>query len=65
MGGTILIETVFSWPGIGLLLVDAVRARDNQLVVGIVLFVAFCVVTVNLVVDLLYAWLDPRIRAQS
>jgi peptide/nickel transport system permease protein len=65
MGGTILIETVFSWPGIGLLLVDAVRARDNQLVAGIVLFVAFCVVTVNLIVDLLYAWLDPRIRAQS
>jgi peptide/nickel transport system permease protein len=65
MGGTILIETVFSWPGIGLLLVDAVRARDNQLVVGIVLFVALSVAIVNLAVDLIYAWIDPRIRAGS
>ena len=65
MGGTILIETVFSWPGIGLLLVDSVRTRDNQVVVGIVLFIAFCVAVANLVVDLLYAWVDPRIRAKT
>src|SRR5262249_21813642 len=44
MGGTILIETVFSWPGVGLLLVDAIRARDNQVVVGVVLFVASAIV---------------------
>lgn len=63
MGGTILIETVFSWPGVGLLLVDAIRARDNQVVVGVVLFVAAAIVLMNIIVDLLYMWLDPRVRA--
>ncbi len=62
MGGAVLIETVFSWPGIGLLLIDAIRARDNQVVVGVVLFVSIAVILMNLVVDLLYGFLDPRIR---
>ncbi|SDR35398.1 peptide/nickel transport system permease protein [Rhizobiales bacterium GAS191] len=65
MGGAVLIETVFSWPGIGLLLVEAIRARDNQVVVGVVLFVSFAVIVMNLIVDLLYCALDPRIRATS
>jgi peptide/nickel transport system permease protein len=63
MGGAVLIETVFSWPGVGLLLIEAIRARDNQVVVGVVLFVSFTVITMNLIVDLLYSVLDPRIRA--
>ena len=63
MGGAVLIETVFSWPGIGLLLIDAIRARDNQVVVGVVLFISVAVILMNLVVDLLYCVLDPRIRA--
>ena len=62
MGGAVLIETVFSWPGVGLLMIEAIRMRDNQVIVGVVLFVAVCVVVMNLVVDLLYVWLDPRIR---
>lgn len=64
MGGAVLIETVFSWPGIGLLLVDAIRAHDNELVVGIVLFIAFAVTVTSLAVDILYAWLDPRLRTR-
>jgi peptide/nickel transport system permease protein len=63
MGGAVLIETVFSWPGIGLLLIEAIRNRDNQVVVGVVLFVSMAVIVMNLVVDILYGLLDPRIRA--
>jgi peptide/nickel transport system permease protein len=65
MGGAVLIETVFSWPGVGLLLIEAIRARDNQVVVGVVLFVCFAVILMNLIVDLLYCALDPRIRTGS
>lgn len=61
MGGTVLIETVFSWPGIGTLLVEAVRARDNQVIVGVVIFVAIAVIIMNIVVDVLYRLIDPRI----
>ncbi len=60
--GAVLIETVFSWPGVGLLMIDAIRMRDNQVIVGVVLFVAVCVIVMNLIVDLAYFWLDPRIR---
>ncbi|MGH7154415.1 MAG: ABC transporter permease, partial [Acetobacteraceae bacterium] len=62
MGGAVLIETVFSWPGIGLLLIEAVRNRDNQVVVGVVLFISLAVIVMNLIVDILYGLLDPRIR---
>lgn len=62
MGGAVLIETVFSWPGIGLLLIEAIRNRDNQVVVGVVLFVSVAVILMNLLVDILYGLVDPRIR---
>jgi peptide/nickel transport system permease protein len=62
MGGSVLIETVFSWPGIGLLLVDSIKRRDNQVVIALVLVIAVAVVVMNLLVDLAHAWLDPRIR---
>lgn len=62
MGGSVLIETVFSWPGVGLLLIEAIRNRDNQVVVGVVLFISLSVILMNLVVDILYGLLDPRIR---
>jgi peptide/nickel transport system permease protein len=65
MGGAVLLETVFSYPGIGSLMVEAVRARDTQTIVGVVILVACSVVVMNIVVDLLYAWLDPRIRISS
>ena len=62
LGGSILVETVFSWPGLGLQLYDAIGARDLPLVQGGVLLVAIMFVLINLLVDVLYAVLDPRIR---
>jgi peptide/nickel transport system permease protein len=62
MGGAILTETVFSWPGIGRLLVTAIGVRDYPVVQGVVFFVAFAFIAINIVVDLVYAYLDPRIR---
>lgn len=61
LGGAILTETVFAWPGLGRLVVLAIFARDYPLLQGIVLIFAFSYVVVNLLVDLAYAWLDPRI----
>lgn len=63
VAGAVVIETVFAWPGIGRLTVAAVSARELALVQAIVLFTAAAMVTINLVVDLLYGWLDPRIRS--
>jgi peptide/nickel transport system permease protein len=62
LGGAVLTETVFAWPGVGTLMVQGILARDFPLVQGAVLVVALTFVLVNLAVDLLYAWLDPRIR---
>jgi peptide/nickel transport system permease protein len=65
MGGAVLLETVFSYPGVGSLMVESVRARDTQVIVGVVILIACSVVVMNIVVDLLYAWLDPRIRVAA
>jgi peptide/nickel transport system permease protein len=62
LAGAVYVETVFSWPGIGLMLVNAILTRDFPLVQGAVLLVAATYVIVNLATDLLYAYLDPRIR---
>jgi len=62
--GTIITETIFAWPGIGRLLIQAISFRDYPLVQGCILFIAVIYVTMNLLVDLAYAWLDPRIRYQ-
>lgn len=62
LGGTIIIERIFVVPGIGSLLIDSILARDYTLVQGIVLVFTLAVLTVNLLVDLVYAWIDPRIR---
>jgi peptide/nickel transport system permease protein len=61
---SVIIETVFAWPGMGRMLVDAVLKRDYTLVQGTVLLYALIVVILNLIVDLLYAYIDPRIRRQ-
>jgi len=58
----VLTETVFAWPGVGLLMVQGILARDFPLVQGCVLVIALTFVLINLAVDLLYAWLDPRIQ---
>ena len=62
LGGAVLTETVFAWPGVGTLMVQGILARDFPLVQGCVLVVALSFVLVNLVVDLLYSVLDPRVR---
>jgi peptide/nickel transport system permease protein len=62
LGGAVLTETVFAWPGVGTLMVQGILARDFPLVQGCVLIIAMTFVLINLAVDLLYAWLDPRIR---
>lgn len=62
LGGAVLTETVFGWPGIGRLLVDSIFARDFAVVQGIVLVYASLFILVNLVVDVLYVYIDPRIR---
>jgi peptide/nickel transport system permease protein len=60
--GSVVTESVFSWPGTGLLVVDAVRARDFQVVQAVVIVFAGIFIFTNLLVDILYAFLDPRIR---
>lgn len=60
--GAVLVESVFGWPGLGLLLVRAAETRDHPVLLGLVLLVAFSVLLVNLLTDLVYAWIDPRIR---
>lgn len=62
VGGAVVTETVFAWPGIGSLLVASVAARDYSVVQAIAIVVALMVVLINVVVDLIYAQLDPRIR---
>ncbi len=62
VGGAVVTETIFGLPGTGRLLVDALGDRDYPVVMGITLIVAVFVVFVNLLVDLTYAWLDPRVR---
>ena len=62
LGGAVLTETVFAWPGVGLLMVQGILARDFPLVQGCVLVIALTFVLINLAVDLLYAWFDPRIQ---
>jgi peptide/nickel transport system permease protein len=62
LGGTVIIEQIFGLPGIGRLLVDAIASRDEVLISGIVLIMAVVVMLTNLVVDLIYAYLDPRIH---
>lgn len=61
IGGAVTIETVFAWPGIGMLLVNSVNQRDLAVVQAVVLLIALTMVVVNLIVDLTYGWLDPRI----
>lgn len=62
--GAILTESVFSWPGIGRFMIDAIRAKDFPVVQGSVIFITFIIVLVNLLVDILYSYIDPRIKSQ-
>jgi ABC-type dipeptide/oligopeptide/nickel transport system permease component len=62
--GAILVETVFAWPGLGQLIYQGIVYRDFPVIQAVVLFTAVIVVSVNFMVDIAYAYLDPRIRLQ-
>ncbi|MBL8702223.1 MAG: ABC transporter permease [Alphaproteobacteria bacterium] len=62
--GAVVVEAIFSWPGLGSLLVEAVEARNHQVVMGVLIMSAIVVVATNLLVDALYATLDPRVRVR-
>lgn len=64
LGGSVLTETVFSWPGIGRYVVDSIKNKDTPAVLGSIIFIALVFSLVNLVVDILYAYADPRIKSQ-
>jgi peptide/nickel transport system permease protein len=61
-GGSVIIEMIFQWPGIGLMFISAVTARDSPVIMGYVLFSAVMVQASNLLTDIAYSFLDPRIR---
>ncbi len=65
VAGSVVTETVFAWPGVGRLLVTSVSGRDLAIVQTILILVALTMVTANLIVDLIYGWIDPRIRVSS
>ena len=65
LGGTILVETVFDWPGIGLYAVNAAVSSDFQPIMGVTLLIGLNFMLANLLVDLAYGWLDPRVRRRS
>ncbi len=62
LSGALITETIFAWPGLGRLTITAIQKRDYPLVQGCVLVIAFSYVLVNLLTDLAYVWVDPRIR---
>ncbi len=64
LGGAMLTETVFSWPGLGRLMVDSIKSKDIPMVLGSVIFLAIMFTVVNLTVDIIYAFVDPRIKSQ-
>lgn len=63
LGGAVVVEYVFAWPGLGRELLLAIEAQDGPVIVGVVLVSALAIAVTNLVVDLVYLWLDPRLRA--
>jgi peptide/nickel transport system permease protein len=63
LGGVVVVETVFSWPGTGRLALEAVVGRDFNVLLGVLLLSSLLVIVVNMAIDLLHAWLDPRIEA--
>ena len=64
MGGSVLTETVFSFPGLGRLLLDAINKRDTPTVLGCLVVMALCIGLCNLIVDIIFAYVDPRIKSQ-
>lgn len=63
LGGAVLTETVFSWPGIGRLMVESIQRKDTPMVLGCIIIFALAFSLVNLLIDILYAYIDPRIKS--
>ena len=61
LGGAVVVETLFGWPGMGRLALEAILARDFSVLLGVLLLSSLLVIIANVVIDLLHAWLDPRI----
>jgi peptide/nickel transport system permease protein len=64
-GGSVVIETIFRWPGLGKLAMDAISNRDYPVIQGFVLFTSTVYVVINLLIDICYAWIDPRLRRKG
>lgn len=64
LGGAVLTETVFTWPGVGQLIVNAIRSNDFETVTGSIIMTSILTSIILLLVDILYAFVDPRIKAQ-
>ena len=64
LGGATLTETVFAWPGVGRRVVDSIKSKDAPMVLGCIVMLTITFSVINLIVDLLYAYIDPRIKAQ-
>ena len=62
LGGSVVIETIFRWPGLGKLAMDAINNRDYPVIQGFVLFTSTVYVVINLIIDIAYSWIDPRLR---
>ena len=61
MNGATIVETIFAWPGLGQLLINALNARDLPVITACIFITALMVMAINLTVDLIYTWLDPRV----
>lgn len=61
IGGAVFVETVFSWPGMGMLFLDGIESRDYPLIMGIALFMTIAILLLNMLTDVVYSWIDPRI----
>jgi peptide/nickel transport system permease protein len=64
LAGSVLVEKVFGWPGMGLLLYDSIQRSENLVVMGILLIMTVVIVIVNILTDIVYGMVDPRIRAR-
>jgi peptide/nickel transport system permease protein len=62
LGGAVIVETIFSWPGVGKLVVDAIFDRDYPMIQGFVIFMGTVTLLINLVVDIGYGLIDPRVK---
>ena len=63
VGGAVIAETIFSWPGIGRLIVDSINKRDLPMVIGCIILTTIIICIVNLIIDITYAFIDPRLKA--